>query len=72
MRILVDLPEGELEQLNALSRSRNVSRAKLMRQAVAEFLAQNRVGLEDSFGLWKGRGLDGLEYQEKVQREWEW
>ena len=66
----VDIPEDELEELNSLSRSRKVSRAELIRQAVAGFLAENRTGIEDSFGIWKQRGVDGVEYQEKLRREW--
>lgn len=71
MRTLVDIPEAELEELNLLSRARRVSRAELIRQAVSGFLAQNRAGLEDSFGLWKGKGVDGLKYQERLRSEWE-
>ena len=71
MRTLVDIPEDELEELNLLSRSRKVSRAELIRQAVAGFLAENRAGLEDSFGMWSKRGVDGVEYQEKLRSEWE-
>ena len=71
MRTLVDLPEGELERLNVLSRTRKVSRAELIRQAVSGFLAQNKAGLEDSFGLWRQRGVDGVEYQERLRGEWE-
>jgi metal-responsive CopG/Arc/MetJ family transcriptional regulator len=71
MRTLVDLPEGELEQLNALSRTRKTSRAELIRQAVAGYLAQNRAGLDESFGMWKGRGVDGVEYQRRLRDEWE-
>jgi metal-responsive CopG/Arc/MetJ family transcriptional regulator len=71
MRTLVDIPEGELEELNALSRSRKMSRAELIRQAVSGFLAQNKAGLEGSFGLWKSRGVDGVKYQEKLRSEWE-
>jgi metal-responsive CopG/Arc/MetJ family transcriptional regulator len=70
MRTLVDLPEDELEELSALSRSRKVSRAELIRQAVSGFLAQNKAGMEDSFGIWKRRGVDGVEYQEKLRSEW--
>ena len=44
MRTLVDIPEAELEELRALSRARKVSRAELIRQAVAGFLAENRAG----------------------------
>lgn len=71
MRTLVDLPEGELERLNILSRARKVSRAELIRQAVAGYLEQNKVGLEDSFGLWKKKAVDGVEYQERLRGEWE-
>ena len=71
MRTLVDIPESELEELNILSRARRVSRAELIRQAVAGFLAQNKAGLEESAGLWKGRRVDGVEYQEQIRREWE-
>jgi hypothetical protein len=68
---LVDIPDGELKDLNALSELRKVSRAELIRQAVAGFLAQNKAGPEASLGLWKGRDVDGVEYQEKLRREWE-
>lgn len=71
MRTLVDLPDTELEELTALSRSRKTSRAELIRQAVAGFLAQNRAGVDESFGLWKARGVDGVEYQKKLRDEWE-
>jgi metal-responsive CopG/Arc/MetJ family transcriptional regulator len=71
MRTLVDIPEDELEELNALSEARKVSRAELIRQAVAGFLAQNKAGLEDSFGLWKDHAVDGVDYQSKLRREWE-
>jgi metal-responsive CopG/Arc/MetJ family transcriptional regulator len=71
MRTLVDIPDSELEQLTVLSRSRNVSRAELIRQAVSGFLSENKAGLENSFGLWKKRAEDGVEYQERLRGEWE-
>jgi metal-responsive CopG/Arc/MetJ family transcriptional regulator len=71
MRTLVDLPEAELEQLNALSRERRVSRAQLIRQAVTGYLEQNRTGLEETFGLWKKKAVDGVAYQERLRGEWE-
>ena len=70
MRTLVDLPEAELERLNVLSRARKISRAELIRQAVAGYLEQNRVGIEESFGLWKKKGVDGVQYQERLRSEW--
>jgi metal-responsive CopG/Arc/MetJ family transcriptional regulator len=71
MRTLVDLPEEELEQLNLLSKARRVSRAELIRQAVAGYLERNKTGLEDSFGLWKKKAVDGVKYQERLRGEWE-
>jgi Ribbon-helix-helix protein, copG family. len=71
MRTLVDIPEGELEQLTVLSRTRKVSRAELIRQAVSGFLSENKAGMENSFGLWKKRAVDGVEYQERLRNEWE-
>ena len=71
MRTLVDLPETDLEQLNALSRERRVSRAELIRRAVSGYLEQNRTGLEETFGLWKKKAVDGVKYQERLRGEWE-
>ena len=59
MRTLVDLPDTELKELTELSRARGTLRAELIRQAVSGFLAENRPGVEQSFGLWKARGEGG-------------
>ena len=67
----MDLPEEELEQLTVLSKARRVSRAALIRQAVAGYLEQNKTGLEDSFGLWKKKAVDGVKYQERLRGEWD-
>jgi metal-responsive CopG/Arc/MetJ family transcriptional regulator len=71
VRTLVDLPDAELEQLNVLSKVRRVSRAELIRQAVAGYLEQNKTGLDDSFGLWEKKAVDGVRYQERLRGEWE-
>jgi len=44
---------------------------ELIRQAVAGYLEQNRAGLEDSFGLWKKKAVDGVKYQERLRSEWQ-
>jgi metal-responsive CopG/Arc/MetJ family transcriptional regulator len=71
MRTLVDLPEKDLKQLTELSRSRKTSRAELIRQAVAGYLVENRAAMEDSFGMWKDRAVDGMKFQQKLRDEWE-
>jgi hypothetical protein len=70
VRIWVDLPERDVERLDALSRSRGTSRTDLVRQAVAGFLAQEKVAIEESFGLWKDRSVGGLEYEKTARDEW--
>lgn len=75
MRTLVDLPQGDIELLNQLSKAGKISRAELVRQAVAKFLAPHRVDPVDAaFGLWANRHEtieDGLAYQERLRAEWD-
>jgi len=40
MRTLVDLPDGDVEALDRIARTRDASRAKIIRQAVTEFLTR--------------------------------
>ena len=70
MRILIDLPDADRDQLKDLAVRRRTSRAALVREAVGEFLArQRRATLRDSFGLLTD-GEDGLAYQQRLRDEW--
>ena len=75
MRTLVDIPDQQLKALNELSKQRKVSRAALVREAVSAYIesnshAEKMAARKAAFGLWKGRGIDGLEYQKKIRAEW--
>ena len=71
MRILIDLDETQISELDQLARERKLSRAALMREAVADFLQKNiRDDAEKAFGLWGERNEDGLAFQERVRSEW--
>ncbi len=71
MRTLVDIPRQDLEALDQLGQRRRESRAKLIREAVSDYLARNRgPGFEEAFGLWSDRAVDGLDYQRKIRSEW--
>jgi metal-responsive CopG/Arc/MetJ family transcriptional regulator len=71
MRTLVDIPDQDLAALDRLSARRRVSRAKVIRQAVSEFLTKSRGGeAEAAFGLWRDAPIDGLEYQDRARSEW--
>ncbi len=74
MRTLVDIPEQDLESLNSISKSEKVSRAEVVRRAISNYLAQHKrkgSGIDEAFGLWAGKGEDGLAYQERIRSEWE-
>jgi metal-responsive CopG/Arc/MetJ family transcriptional regulator len=71
MRILVDVGDAQLQELNELSKVEKRSRAALIREAIDDFLAKRcSKNQGDAFGLWGKRKVDGLVYQERVRREW--
>lgn len=71
MRTLIDLPERDLKTLDSLSAERKLSRAAVVREAVAEYLARHKPDQSQAFGLWgKHAKEDGVAYQHKVRAEW--
>ncbi|MDH5786596.1 MAG: ribbon-helix-helix domain-containing protein [Chromatiales bacterium] len=72
MRTIVELPDQQIEALKAMSEQQGLSRAELMRRAVAEYLAHHqKTSSENAFGLWKKHGEDGVEYQQRLRQEWD-
>ncbi|MDR3298445.1 MAG: ribbon-helix-helix domain-containing protein [Candidatus Accumulibacter sp.] len=70
-RILIDLPDTQVEELAALAEVERRSRAAVIRQAIEAYVAQRRqVPGTQVFGLWKDRKIDGLEYQREIRSEW--
>lgn len=72
MRTIVEIPNDVVERLDLMSGQRNLSRAALIRDAIAVYLEQE--GAADAgkaFGLWKGRSKDGLAYQSELRSEWD-
>jgi len=74
MRTLVDIPDDQIAELTKLAEREKVSRASLVRQAVADLLASKRQTGEDAiaaaFGIWSDMEEDGLAYQERLRAEW--
>jgi hypothetical protein len=72
MRTIIDLPDAQVEALDALCRREGISRAEAVRRAVAAHLRLDRQRQPDAaFGLWKRGAVDGLKYQERLRREWD-
>ncbi len=72
MRTIIDLPDRQVDALERISRSRKLSRAELIRQAVDRYLQEHLPGRDEAFGLWKRAGLraDGVAFQRRLRREW--
>ena len=71
MRILVDLPDNQIHELNALAGEQGTSRTELVRRAVAAFVTEKRAPLSEYFGLWADDFQeDPVEFQRHMRAEW--
>jgi metal-responsive CopG/Arc/MetJ family transcriptional regulator len=71
MRTLVDIPDHDIAALDELGAARGASRAKVIREAVREYLDKNTgADLDSAFGLWEDAPVDGLAYQDRLRAEW--
>lgn len=73
-RILADLPDEDIEKLDALAAKNKRSRASLLREAVTAYLAQkkdDRNWIERGAGYWKNRDDigDAVEYQRAIRED---
>jgi metal-responsive CopG/Arc/MetJ family transcriptional regulator len=73
MRTLVDIPDDQIAELNRLAEREKVSRAALVRRAIADLLTSKRQTrqevLDATFGI-RPDMEDGLAYQERLRSEW--
>ncbi|AWV01774.1 CopG family transcriptional regulator [Burkholderia sp. JP2-270] len=70
-RILVDLSDGQLDELAVIVKTERRPRAAIIRDAIDAYIALHKRPLaDDVFGLWKDRTVDGLAYQEEMRSEW--
>jgi len=71
MRTIIELPREQIEALDDECRREGISRAEAVRRAVAEHLRRySESAARGAFGVWRGRRVDGLKYQETLRREW--
>ena len=72
MRTVIDVPDKLIESLDQLGGAAQISRAALIREAIAYFLQRKSVPkAEAAFGLWRQRKKDGVRYQTELRGEWE-
>jgi predicted transcriptional regulator len=73
MRTIVDLPDSQISELSILERTRNTSRAQLIREAIARYLKAEIAPDDAGFGAWQRAGAqqDGLAAQQAMRAEWD-
>lgn len=78
MRTTVELPQDQVEALDRMSEEDRRTCEAVIRAAVADYLEQQRsdrsdrrAAMEAEFGIWKDRGIDGLEYERAIRAEWD-
>jgi hypothetical protein len=72
MRTIIELPNEHLDALDALRRREGISRAEVIRRAVAAYVRLDRATHPNAaFGLWRGRGVDALAEERRLRGEWE-
>ena len=74
MRILTDIPDEDIEKLDALAAREKRSRAATIRDAVKLYLVQksdNQDWIERGYGYWAGRTDigDAVEYQRAMRED---
>jgi metal-responsive CopG/Arc/MetJ family transcriptional regulator len=70
MRTLIDIPDRQIKDLKMICLAEKVSRAEVIRQAIAAYLEAKKPVTGEAFGLWKHREVDGVTYQEQARSEW--
>ncbi|MBX3054635.1 MAG: ribbon-helix-helix protein, CopG family [Caldilineaceae bacterium] len=72
MRTIIDLPQEQIDALDQI-RGNERSRAALIREAVALYLAQQPGKLDTlpAFGIWRDRHIDSLAYEDSLRDEWQ-
>jgi len=73
-RILTDLPDEDIKELDALASRTKRSRAAAIRDAVKLYLVQNadnKDWIERGYGYWAGRTEigDAVEYQRAIRED---
>jgi metal-responsive CopG/Arc/MetJ family transcriptional regulator len=70
-RIVIELPDEDLRLLDAIKETQNMPRSEIIRLAINDYLAVNRMDEPDTaFGVWQEKNGDGLGFQTALRDEW--
>jgi hypothetical protein len=80
VRTIVDIPKEQIKALDSYAKAKGMSRAAVVREAVATYLPEKKNKKRDlnywrkhpSFGSEKmPKGFDSVEYVRKLRAEWD-
>jgi hypothetical protein len=76
MRTIVDLPKEQIKAMDTYAKAKGISRAEVVRQAVATYLPKKKKKFDfrndPAFGSWKPpKNFDSVEYVRKLRAEWD-
>ena len=73
MRTIVNLPKEQIEAMDHYGKANRISRAQVVREAVAAYLPQaskkSRFENHPAFGSWRKK-VDSVAYVRKLRAEW--
>ncbi len=70
-RAFIDIADDKIQMLDQLAVSMQISRAALVRLAIDQLLhGKKQQQQSDVFGIWSGRQIDSLKFQNKLRSEW--
>jgi len=71
MKTTIEINENKNRALRTLAQQRGVSMSQLVREAIDHFLqVVVPKGTKESFGIWRGKGRDGLDYERRLRKDW--
>jgi hypothetical protein len=69
-RTIVDVPDGQLREVDQICKALNISRAEAVRRGLVAFIRENSAVSADGFGLWKGCKTTGADLIDGLRRQW--
>jgi len=72
--ILLRLSDKQMDELDFIVNAENRTRTDVIREAIEVYISHKKSNAKKQsksvFGLWKGKNIDGLDYQERIRSEW--
>jgi len=72
--ILLRLSDKQMDDLDFIVNAESRTRTEIIREAIESYVANKKIVTKkqskNAFGLWKDKGVDGLDYQQRIRGEW--